>query len=92
MIIRILGEGQLEVPDGELGPLNELDTTLSNAVDAGDETEFRSALAALLGRVRQAGTPVPDDSLEPSEHVLPGPDTDLEAVRQLLGDEGLIPG
>ena len=92
MIIRILGEGQLSVPDNELDRLNELDATLGEAVEAGDEPRFRSALAALLGRVRQVGSPLPDDALEPSELVLPPAEADLHEVRELLGEEGLIPG
>jgi len=42
--------------------------------------------------VRQAGTRVSDDYLGPSDLVLPDPDSTLEEVRALLGDEGLIPG
>ena len=92
MIVRILGEGQLDVPDGEVSRLNELDNELAAAIDAGDEPRFRSALAALLGRVREVGTALPDDALTPSDLVLPAADTDLEDVRALLSDEGLIPG
>jgi hypothetical protein len=92
MIVRILGEGQLSVPDAEMTGLNELDDALGEAVESGDETRFRSALAALLGRVRQVGAALPDDALKPSELVLPGPESDLDDVRHLLGEEGLIPG
>ena len=92
MIVRILGEGQLDVPDGEVSRLNELDNELAAAIDAGDEPRFRSALAALLGRVREVGTALPDDALTPSDLVLPAAGTDLEDVRALLSDEGLIPG
>lgn len=92
MIVRILGEGQLEVPDGEVDGLNELDAVLQSAVDAQDETAFRSALTALLERVRATGVPLPDDQLVPSELLLPDSEADLAEVRELLGDEGLIPG
>lgn len=92
MIVRILGEGQLDVPESQFDGLNELDDKLGAAVEGGDEATFRAALGALLGRVRQVGTPLPDDSLEPSDLVLPAPDADLEDVRELFGAEGLIPG
>ena len=92
MIVRILGEGQLDVPEAELDGLNELDDKLGAAVESGGEATFRSALGALLGRIRQVGTPLPDDSLEPSDFVLPAPDADLEEVRELFGDQGLVPG
>lgn len=92
MIVRILGEGQLEVSDGEMDGLNQLDADLQDAVNAGDEGRFGSTLARLLARVRSVGKPLPDDELKPSELVLPGADADLAEVRELLGEEGLIPG
>ena len=92
MIVRILGEGQLDVADGELDALNDLDQQLLSAVEAGDEGAFRGALDELLSRVRQIGQPVPDDRLIASDLVLPPVDADLEEVRTLIGDEGLIPG
>lgn len=92
MIIRILGEGQLSVDDAESTVLNELDTKLASAVDAGDEASFRRALNELLTQVRAAGKPYPADSLEPSELILPPEDASLAEVRQMMTDEGLIPG
>ena len=94
MIIRILGEGQVTVDDAHADLLNGLDTGLERAVEAGDEDAFRSALGDLLTQVRALGEPLPDDSLEPSDAVLPAEDSTLQDVRALLADttEGLIPG
>ena len=92
MIVRILGEGQLDVPDDQLDRLNELDAQVETAVETGDESQFADSLQALLDGVRSAGVPLPDDSLEESDLVLPPADASLEEVRELLGDEGLIPG
>ena len=92
MIVRILGEGQLVVDDSALSELNELDTRLEAAVERGDEAAFSAALAALLGRVRELGTPAELDALEPSGLILPQADATMEDVRQLLADDGLIPG
>jgi hypothetical protein len=92
MIVRIMGEGQFEVPEDHLGELNRLDQDLLKAVDTGDEDRFRSALQGLLASVRTAGSPLPDDYLGPSDLVLPGPDATIEEVREILGEEGLIPG
>ena len=92
MIVRILGEGQRTVDDGELQDLNALDNDLVAAVDAGDADGFSSALSALLDKVRQMGTALPDDEIVPSDLVLPSADASLDEVRELLGDEGLIPG
>jgi len=92
MIVRILGEGQLEVADSATDALNALDATLEKAVSAGDEAAFRPALTALLDRVRSLGTPVAADSLAPSDFILPYADADIEDVRQMLKEDGLIPG
>jgi len=92
MIVRILGEGQLEVPDSATDELNTLDAQLETAVNAGDEAAFRPALAALLGKIRSLGTPLAADALEPSDLILPYADARLEDVREMLTGEGLIPG
>ena len=92
MILRILGEGQLEVPADSLHELNELDECLIQAVEKGDEDGFRSCLLNLVNRVREVGHPVPADHLGPSEYIIPGPDATLDEVRDLLSEEGLIPG
>ncbi|MFI0504485.1 hypothetical protein ACH3WN_16855 [Streptomyces albogriseolus] len=92
MIMRILGDGQYEVTDEHLNRLNELDTALQSAADAGDEASFTTALSALLDAVRSLGTPLPDERITPSDLVLPDADTSLAQVRALLSDEGLIPG
>ena len=53
MIVRILGEGQLEVADDQLETLNALDSDVESAVEAGDEDAF----AAALGRAARRRTP-----------------------------------
>lgn len=91
MIVRIMGEGQLQVGDDDLTVLNTLDDELESAIGSGDEESFRKSLGALLDRVRAVGRQVPADSLEPSELILPPPDAGMEEVRSMLGDGGLIP-
>ncbi|MGW1399057.1 PspA-associated protein PspAA [Streptomyces sp. NPDC002405] len=92
MIVRIMGEGQVRLADGHLADLNKLDDELLAELEKGDGPGFRRTLAALLSRVRELGEPVPDDSLEPSDLILPAADATLEEVRDLLSDDGLIPG
>ena len=91
MIVRILTQGQYDVPDDQLADLNDVDERIVAAVEIGDEEAFAAARDRLLGAVVAAGSPVPLDSLVPSDLVLPAPDSTLEEVRTLLGDEGLIP-
>ncbi|MEV0242935.1 hypothetical protein AB0I06_23810 [Streptomyces sp. NPDC050674] len=92
MIVRIMGEGQVVLADGHLAELDELDDELLAEMEKGDGPGFRRTLQALLARVRDLGEAVPDDSLEPSDLILPSPDATLEEVRELLSDDGLIPG
>lgn len=92
MIVRILGEGQFRVPDTELDRLNELDAEVEKAIAGSAEAAFRATLAALLGHVRSTGTPVPADSLVPSDGLLPPADAALAEAREMLGEDGLIPG
>ena len=92
MIMRILGEGQYEVTEDHLERLNELDAALQSAADADDDMLFATALSALLDAVRSYGTPLSAETITPSDLVLPDEDTSLTQVRELLSDEGLIPG
>ncbi|MFF4450103.1 MULTISPECIES: PspA-associated protein PspAA [Streptomyces] len=92
MIVRIMGEGQVEVADSHFPELNKLDDELLAEMESGDEEGFRRTLGALLDAVRRLGTPLPDDALEPSELILPGDDAALDEVREMLSDDGLIPG
>ncbi|MEU3253981.1 hypothetical protein [Streptomyces sp. NPDC006997] len=91
MIVRIMGEGQVELADSHFTELNKLDDELLTEMQSGDEEGFRRTLGALLEAVRRMGTPLPDDALEPSELILPSPDASLEDVREMLSDDGLIP-
>ena len=91
MIVRILGEGQWEVDEGQLEALNALDAALERAVETGDEDAFRTGMTALLDGVRTQGTRLEDDSLEESDFILPPSDASIDEVRALMTDEGLVP-
>ncbi|MBT2470083.1 hypothetical protein J7E97_19930 [Streptomyces sp. ISL-66] len=92
MIVRIMGEGQVELADSHFTELNTLDDELLAEMEAGDEEGFRRTLGELLDAVRRLGEPLPDEALEPSELILPAPDASLDEVREMLRDDGLIPG
>jgi hypothetical protein len=92
MIVRILGEGQFELSASDVESLNGLDSLVESAVEGGDEDTFRSALHELLEAVRTSGSRLADDSLEDSDLILPPSDATLDEVREMLADDGLIPG
>jgi hypothetical protein len=89
MIVRIMGEGQFELPDGAMDRLNELDDALEAALD--EPLGFTPALRALLESVRESGRKVADDELVESEVILPAEESTVDEVRAMLTDEGLIP-
>ncbi|MET7294111.1 hypothetical protein ABZS79_18610 [Streptomyces griseoloalbus] len=91
MIVRIMGEGQVTLAESRLADLTKLDEELLAEMENGDGPGFRATLKALLDKVRELGEPLPDDSLEPSDLILPSPDATLDEVRELLSDDGLIP-
>ena len=91
MIVRILTKGQYDVPDEQLADLNDVDERIIEAVETSDEEAFCAALDELLSGVIAAGSPLPLDSLVPSDLVLPAPDSTVDEVRTLLGGDGLIP-
>jgi hypothetical protein len=92
VIVRILTEGQWQVPDDRIDGLNELDSAVEKAVASTDAQAFSQSLDALLHAVRTAGQPLAADSLQDSDLILPPSDATIEEVRELLGDDGLIPG
>ncbi|HEX4436309.1 MAG TPA: hypothetical protein VH061_05885 [Solirubrobacteraceae bacterium] len=91
MIVRISGEDQFELDDGETDRLNELEAVVVKAVDAGDKSAYASAFEALLDHVRTVGSVVGDDELEGSDVILPPADTTLEEASEDFTGEGLIP-
>jgi hypothetical protein len=92
VIVRILGEGQYDVADAALDQLNRLDAAVEAAVSADDEAAFAPALAALLDGVRTVGAPHADDDIAESDLILPPSYATIDEVREMLADDGLIPG
>jgi len=88
MIVRILGEGQFDVPDADRSTLDELEEALNAAVDGNDEQAFASALDALAEAVRKAGMPLPADSFTSSDLVVPFSDASLDETKSLLDEPG----
>jgi hypothetical protein len=90
MIVRILEDGQYEVPASEQGALDELDAKLSAAIEAGDEAGFSAALTALLAKVRSSGTKIDAATLVPSELTVPHESASLQDVATLLSSEEIV--
>ena len=91
MLIRILGEGQFVVPDSELEEINRLDRDLERALTS-TGYNFQQALDALLDKVRTVGSRPPEHEYEESQVILPFADASEDDVRDMLSEDGLVPG
>lgn len=92
MIVRIMEEGQFELPEEAVEQLNRLDDELETAIQQGESVSFADHLKRMQEFIRASGKPVPDDEIVPSDAVVPPPDISLDELRELLGEDGLIPG
>jgi hypothetical protein len=92
MIVRILTEGQFDLPGSFLDDLNALDNKLVEVVEMADSDQFRISLKEMLDLVRENGKPVPVDELVESDVVLPAPDITIDEAGDLFTGEGLLPG
>ena len=92
MIVRILTEGQYNLPGAYVDQLNEIDNRLVEVVEDGDREGFDRLLKEMLDLVRENGTEVPVDEIVESDLVLPEPDITLEEGERLFTGEGVLPG
>lgn len=92
MIVRILTEGQFNLPGAYIDALNEIDNELVEAVAAEDEELFSVVLKRMLDLVREKSSTVPIDEIVESDLVLPEPDITLVEAEEMFVGEGLIPG
>jgi hypothetical protein len=92
MIVRILTEGQFNLPGAVIDELNAIDNDLVEAVEVEDREKLAELLHQMLDLVREKGEPVPLDELVESDLILPEPDITLEEAEQLFVGEGLLPG
>ncbi|MDE2781137.1 MAG: hypothetical protein OXI91_15900 [Chloroflexota bacterium] len=92
MIVRILGEGQFNLPGAAIDELNEIDNRMVEAVEAEDRSTLTALLQEMETLVREKGEPVPIDELVESDLILPETDLTLEEAESIFVGEGLLPG
>lgn len=91
MIVRISGEDQYRLADGDTAELNELDNAVVAACEGGDEKGYAEAFARLLDFIRANGERVRDDELAGSDLILPPPDLSFDEAQVAFSGDGLIP-
>jgi hypothetical protein len=91
VIVRIAGDDQFQLPDGDAERLNELDNRAVAAVEAGDEAGFLDLWRQMLALVETDGERVDVETLVHSDVILPPRDVSFEEARNEFTGEGLIP-
>ena len=92
MIVRILGEGQFNLPGSVIDDLNDIDNRMVEAVAAEDGAQFQSLLDEMFRLVRDRGEPLPLDELVESDLILPETDLTLDEAGHIFIGDGLLPG
>ena len=92
MIVRILSEGQFNLPGAVIDDLNDIDNRMVEAVESENREAFQSLLQEMLNLVREKGTEVPVDELVESDLILPESDLTLEEAEHIFIGDGLLPG
>lgn len=88
MIVRILDDGQYELPDTGIAAVDDLDAQLLQAVETGDDTRYHTLVETIVDRVHQTGRRLPPDHLGPSTLIVPGIHTTRAEIARLLDEQG----
>jgi hypothetical protein len=86
IVVRVLDEGQYELPAAIHDELVARDARLLEALDADDRAAYDRELSEVLDLVHAKGAELALDVIKPSEFVLPNPELSLAGVRALLAD------
>ena len=96
MIIRVLNLGQFRFDESHMDDLNACDDAVEAAMADRDQEKLTQALQTLIDEIQNLGEPLPLDSLEESDLIVPSADATVAEVEALMseseGDEWLIPG
>jgi len=90
VIVRISGHGQFELDDAAVHHLEQLDTTLTAALHAGQQAEFHRLLRATIEYVEGNGSPLAHQRVVPSDIIVPPEDVSMDEAQQFFTDEGLM--
>jgi len=92
VIVRLMHEGQYEVPDSLRDELNDADERALMALAEGNVVALNASIEEMWALVRANGDPLPANELTPdSDVIVPPADLTLDEAQELLTGEGLIP-
>ncbi len=96
MIVRIMGQGQWEVPEDAMRRLNVLDEMVRQSVEARDGHALAGYLTEMGDYVARVGTPLSGDKVVLSDFIVPHRSASVSEIAEWMqesrADDGLIPG
>ena len=90
MIIRIMGEGQFEVPGSLFDELNIIDNRIVDLVGQGNEADYRTELSRLINVIKSNGKQLDDASIVESNIIVPPEDLSLQEAKEIFTGSGLL--
>jgi hypothetical protein len=90
VIVRISGTGQYDVPDDLVPRLHELDGVITQSLHAGDEKGFHGHLHELVRVVKEKGTELGDETMVPSQIIIPPEDVTLDEAHGFFHNEDYL--
>ena len=90
MIIRIVGEGQYEVPESFYDELNVIDNKIVDLVSEGNEKGYKSELAKLIESIKSCGSQIDDAEIVESDLIVPPEDLTFEEAKEVFKGEGIF--
>ncbi|UGV39965.1 hypothetical protein J7W08_07515 [Methanococcoides orientis] len=90
MIIRIMGEGQFEVPGSLFDELNIIDNRIVDLVAKENEADYRTELSRLINVIKSNGKQLDDASIVESNIIVPPEDLSLQEAKEIFTGSGLL--
>ena len=90
MIIRIVSEGQYEIPSSLFDELNAIDNTIVELVSKGNEEEYGKELSKLIDMIKTNGKQLDDSDIVESNIIVPPGDLTFEEAKEIFTGVGVF--
>ena len=90
MIVRIMEEGQFQIPSSLLDELNVIDNRIVDYVAKENESDFKKELGNLITMIKENGKPIDDAEIVESDLIVPPSDLTLEEAAGIFSGDGII--
>jgi predicted Mrr-cat superfamily restriction endonuclease len=90
MIIRIVGEGQYEVPSALFDELNAIDNKIVDLVSQDNKEEYNNELSKLISMIKSSGKQLDDADIVESDIIVPPGDLTFEEAKDIFTGVGIF--